>query len=347
MAKPVKEYLAQNDICFDDILMVPQYSEVVSRSTVDLKMPIGGYSWLDFPIIASPMDTVCEKDMAITIAEAGGIGIIHRFMSAKNQIRMVEEVYNHNDLELAVGAALSSTFVEEHVEKLINAGASMLLIDTANGHSKMAIDAVIRLKNIVGDFIHIMAGNVSTIEGYIALDIAGADSVRVGIGGGSMCTTRIVSGHGIPTLSSIINIREAKDKFNLNAGIIADGGIRSTGDMVKAFAAGADAVMLGSMLAGTEESPGDLYFEGDKKFKSFRGMASKEANKDKDIAVAEGISTMIPYKGSVKNIIKDIKGGLGSGCSYSGVDFLHDLYKDSMYVRISPLSVKESLPHGR
>ena len=228
MAKLVKEYLANNYICFDDILMVPQYSEVVSRSSVDLKMPIGGYTWLDFPVIASPMDTVCEKEMAIAIAQSGGIGIIHRFMSAKNQIKMVEEVFNHNDLGLTVGAALSSTFVEEHVDKLIKAGASMLLIDTANGHSKMAIDATIRLKNLVGDDVHIMAGNVATVEGYIALDIAGADSVRVGIGGGSMCTTRIVSGHGIPTLSSIINVREAKDKFNLNAGIVADGGIKNT-----------------------------------------------------------------------------------------------------------------------
>ena len=343
----MKEYLAGNDICFDAILMVPQYSEVVSRSSVDLKMPIGGHTLLDLPVIASPMDTVCEKDMAIAIAESGGIGIIHRFMSAKNQIRMVKEVSDHNNLGLPVGAALSSTFIEEHVYKLIEAGASVLLIDTANGHSKMAIDAVIRLKNIVGDSVHIMAGNVSTAEGFMALDTAGADSVRVGIGGGSMCTTRIVSGHGIPTLSSIINIREAKDKFNLNAGIVADGGIRNTGDMVKAFAAGADAVMLGSMLAGTEEAPGDLYFKKNKKFKSFRGMASKEANKDKDIAVAEGISTRIPYKGFVKDIVKDIRGGLGSGCSYSGVDFLHDLCKDSMYITVSPLSVKESLPHGR
>jgi IMP dehydrogenase len=343
----VKEYLANNDICFDDILMVPQYSEVISRSCVDLKMPIGGYTWLDFPIIASPMDTVCEKDMAIAIAESGGIGIIHRFISVKNQIRMVKQVHNYKNIGLPVGAALSTNFIEEHVNKLIKAGATMLLIDTANGHSKVAIDAVVRLKNLVGDSVHIMAGNVSTIEGFVALDAAGADSIRVGIGGGSMCTTRIVSGHGIPTLSSIINIREAKDKFNLSAGIIADGGIRSTGDMVKAFAAGADAVMLGSMLAGTDESPGDLCFQGDKKFKSFRGMASKEANKDKDIAVAEGISTKIPYKGSVKSVIKDIKGGLGSGCSYSGVDFLHDIYKDSMYTRVSPLSVKESLPHGR
>jgi IMP dehydrogenase len=142
-------------------------------------------------------------------------------------------------------------------------------------------------------------------------------------------------------------VREAKDKFNLNAGIIADGGIRNTGDMVKAFAAGADAVMLGSMLAGTEESPGSLYFEGDNKFKSFRGMASKEANKDKNIAVAEGISTMIPYKGSVEDIIRDIRGGIGSGCSYSGVDFLCNLYQESMYTRVSPLSVKESMPHGK
>lgn len=343
----MKEYSSNNYICFDDILMVPQYSEVTSRSNVDLKMPIGGYSWLDFPIIASPMDTVCEKNMAIAIAESGGIGIIHRFMSAKSQIKMIKEVYNYNELKLAVGAALSSTFVEEHVEKLISAGASMILIDTANGHSQMTINAVLRLKNIVGDSVHIMAGNVSTVEGYVALDAAGADSVRVGIGGGSMCTTRIVSGHGIPTLSSIINVREARDKFNLNAGIVADGGIRNTGDMIKAFAAGADSVMLGSMLAGTDESPGSLYLQGNEKFKSFRGMASKEANKNKNIAVAEGISTRIPHKGSVKNVIKDIKGGIGSGCSYSGVDFLHDLYKDSMYVRVSPLSIKESLPHGR
>jgi IMP dehydrogenase len=307
MVKFVKEYLANNYICFDDILMVPQYSEVISRSSVDLKMNIGGYTWLDLPVIASPMDTVCEKDMAIEIAESGGIGIIHRFMSAKNQIKMVEEVHNHNSSGLAVGAALSTNFIEEHVDKLIKAGVSMLLIDTANGHSKMAIDAVARLKSLVGNSVHIMAGNVATVEGYVALDSAGADSIRVGIGGGSMCTTRIVSGHGIPTLSSIINIREAKDKFNLNAGIIADGGIRSTGDMVKAFAAGADAVMIGSMLAGTEEAPGDLYFEGDKKFKSFRGMASKEANKDKDIAVAEGISTKVSYKGNVQLILDDIK----------------------------------------
>lgn len=343
----MKEYLANNDICFDDILMIPQYSEVVSRSSVDFKMPIGGYTWLDLPVIASPMDTVCEKDMAIAIAESGGIGIIHRFMSVKSQIKMVEEVFNYNNLGLPVGAALSSTFIEEHVDRLIKAGVSMLLIDTANGHSKMAIDATIRLKNLVGDSVHIMSGNVSTIEGYVALDSAGADSVRVGIGGGSMCTTRIVSGHGIPTLSSIINVREARDKFGLNAGIVADGGIRNTGDMVKAFAAGADSVMLGSMLAGTDESPGSLHFKGDKKFKVFRGMASKEANKDKDIAVAEGISTKIAYKGSVKDIIKDIKGGIGSGCSYSGVDFLCNLYKDSMYARVSPLSVKESLPHGK
>jgi IMP dehydrogenase len=343
----MKEYLANNDICFDDILMVPQYSEVISRTSVDLKMPIGGDTWLDFPVIASPMDTVCEKDMAIEIAEAGGIGIIHRFMSLKNQIKMVKEVSNCNNLNLPVGAALSSTFLEEQVEKLISAGVSMLLIDTANGHSKMAIDATIRLKNLVGDSVHIMSGNVATAEGYVALDAAGADSIRVGIGGGSMCTTRIVSGHGIPTLSSIINVRETKDKFGLNAAIVADGGIRNTGDMIKAFAAGADSVMLGSMLAGTDESPGSLHFKGDKKFKAFRGLASKAANKDKDLAVAEGVSTMIPYKGSVKDIFKDIKGGIGSGCSYSGVDFLCNLYQESMYVKVSPLTVKESMPHGR
>ena len=340
----MKEYLENNDICFDDILMVPQYSEVVSRSSVDLKMLVARSCWLDFPVIASPMDTVCETEMASAMAYAGGMGIIHRFMSVKRQLAMVEEA---SELGLvAVGAAISSTFTEEQVRKLINAGASLLLIDSANGHSKMVIDATKRLKDVVGHSVSIMSGNVSTVAGYLALSDAGADSIRVGIGGGSMCTTRIVSGHGVPTLSSIINIRQARDKFSLSAGIVADGGIRNTGDMIKAFAAGADSVMLGSMLAGTDESPGSIYMNGNKKYKSFRGMASKEANKTKDIAVAEGVSGMIQHKGPVANIIKDIKGGLGSGCSYSGVDSLSHLYQESMYIRVSPLTVKESMPHG-
>lgn len=340
----IKAY-SNKQLCFDDILIVPQHSYVDSRSSVALSMNIGRESYLGLPVIASPMDTVCESEMARTMAKNGGLGVIHRFMPFERQLK---EVSKAAESGIAVGAAIGAKGdIEKQAIKLVGAGAALILIDTANGHSQYAIDAVKRVKDAILNLAHIMAGNVSTAEGYIRLVEAGADSVRVGIGGGSMCTTRIVSGHGIPTLASIMLVKEAKDSLGLNAGIIADGGIRNTGDMIKSFAAGADAVMLGSMLAGTDESPGNMIINKDGKFKSFRGMASKEANEGKDIPIAEGVSTTVPYKGSVVNILNDIKGGLGSGCSYSGVNKLRDLCKESMYVEVSSLSNKESIPHGK
>lgn len=332
-------------LCFDDILMVPQYSEVNSRRDINLEMSLSpGYN-LTLPIIASPMDTVCESDMAIAMANNGGIGIIHRFMPFEKQLL---EVSKASQGGLAVGAAIGAKGeIENEATRLASAGASLILVDTANGHSKYAIDAVKIIKNTLLDLVHVMAGNVSTPEGYVRLVEAGADSVRVGIGGGSVCTTRIMSGHGIPTLASVIEITKAQQSLGLSAGIIADGGIRSTGDMVKAFAAGADAVMLGSMLAGTDESPGSVLTNDHGMFKEFRGMASKEANEGKDIPIAEGISTVVSYKGSVKNVLNDIRGGLGSGCSYSGVESLKDLYENSMYIKVTELSHKESMPHAR
>lgn len=345
MAKPMIKMSEKKQLCFDDILIVPQHSYVESRSSIALGTNIGNESYLGLPVIASPMDTVCESEMAVAMAKAGGLGIIHRFMPFEKQLK---EVSKSSAFGMAVGAAIGAKGnIEDQAIKLIGAGACVILIDTANGHSQYAIDAVKRVRDAVLGMAHIMAGNVSTAEGYIRLVEAGADSVRVGIGGGSMCTTRIISGHGIPTLASIMLVKEAKDSLGLNAGIIADGGIRNTGDMIKAFAAGADAVMLGSMLAGTEESPGSVIINQDGKFKSFRGMASKEANEGKDIPIAEGIATTVPYKGSVNDILKDIRGGLGSGCSYSGVHKLRDLYKEAMYVEVSSLSNKESTPHGK
>jgi IMP dehydrogenase len=187
-----------------------------------------------------------------------------------------------------------------------------------------------------------MVGNVSTPRGFFDLENAGADSVRVGIGGGSMCTTRIVTGHGLPTLQSIIDINEQRK--SKKCAVIADGGIRNSGDMVKAFAAGADFVMVGSMLAGTKESPGEIVNGR----KMFRGMASKSAQEDTRgyISVIEGAETTIPYKGSVRTILKDIIGGLRSGCSYSGVRNLGDLNLFSEMRRVSVNSVLENRPHG-
>ena len=339
----MKKYSHKKAISFDDILMVPQYSDINSRRDVDLSMNIGNKSYLHTPVIASPMDTVCESEMAIAMAKNGAIGIIHRFMPIEKQILEVSKVAS---MGFAVGAAVGAKGdFEYNVLKLIAAGASLILIDTANGHSEYAIEATKRLKKVAKESVHIMVGNVSTGEGYKKLAKAGADSIRVGIGGGSVCTTRLVSGHGIPTLTSIMDVKETKDRNDISVGIIADGGIKNTGDMVKAFAAGADAVMLGSMLAGTEEAPGEVHQDNSGKYKIFRGMASAEANKDKDIAVAEGISTKIHFKGSVDNIVKDIRGGLGSGCSYSGVSRLEDLYTNAMYIKVSTLTIKESMPH--
>lgn len=340
----MKRFNNERSLCFDDILMVPQYSEINSRRDINLSMKLSPDAKLSLPVIASPMDTVCESDMAIAMAKAGGIGIIHRFMPFEKQLLEVSRATIDG---LSVGAAISAKGdVEYEATRLFSAGASLILVDTANGHSKYTVDAVKRIRDVLLDLPHIMAGNVSTSEGYVRLSNAGADSVRVGIGGGSVCTTRIVSGHGMPTLASIMQIKKAKNSFNLNTGIIADGGIRNTGDMIKAFAAGADAVMLGSMLAGTDESPGSIVHSINGLYKEFRGMASKEANQGKDIPISEGIATMVAYKGSVNNILNDIRGGLGSGCSYSGVENLSDLYENSMYTEVSALSIKESKPHA-
>lgn len=335
--------IEDKQLCFDDILMVPQYSKVMSRSEIDLRMPFGNNTHLEFPVVASPMDTVCEYDMAVSMAKAGGIGIIHRFMEIDKQCDMVAKIVNNS---LVVGAAVGAkgSYLED-ARKLVYAGASLILIDTANGHSEYAISAVSNLRKNFPD-IHIMAGNVSTAIGFKTLSEAGADSIRVGIGGGSVCTTRLVSGHGMPTLASIINIKKYKNLSGCTTSIVADGGIRNTGDMIKAFAAGADVVMLGSMLSGTDESPGSIRIDATGKYKSFRGMASKEANEGKDIPIAEGVATRVAYKGSVGDILTHIRGGLGSGCSYSGEHNLRDLCEGSLYIEVSSLSVSESKPHA-
>lgn len=343
----MREYSKEQKLCFDDILIVPQSSTVKSRRDVNLSMNIGSTTILGLPVIAAPMDTVCESDMAIAMAKNGGLGIIHRFMPFNKQLIEVKKAAGEDGI-LAVGAAIGAKGnVEEEALKLFAAGATCILIDTANGHSEYAIDAVRRAKKALQGLSHIMAGNVSTPEGFLRLADAGADSVRVGIGGGSVCTTRIVSGHGIPTLASVIDIKEAKEALSLDVGIIADGGIRTTGDMIKAFAAGADSVMLGSMLSGTEESPGSIYVDETGKYKTFRGMASKEANEGKDVPIAEGVATRVAFKGSVVDILQEIRGGLGSGCSYTGVSNLLEIYEESLYVKVSSLSVKESMPHAR
>jgi IMP dehydrogenase len=329
----------QKSLCFDDILLIPQHSNVVSRKEVDLYMC--GY---DFPIVASPMDTVCEWEMASKIAQKGGIGFIHRYMDRSERIINLQKAFEQTNF-IGIGIALSALecFDTSFIEDAIKSKCLWFCIDTANGHGDAAIYAVKHLRNTY-PLINIMAGNVSTVEGFARLSEAGADAIRVGIGGGSTCTTRIVSGHGMPTLQSIIDCYEYKQQHDNTTMIVADGGIKTTGDIVKAFAAGADMVMLGSMLAGTKEAPGDV-IDG---FKGFRGMASEEAQLEwkNELSVIEGISTKIKYKGPVDNIFEEIKNGIGSGCSYSGVSKLSELAKNSEYTIVSQSSITESKPHA-
>lgn len=344
------QFSFNNALCFDDILLVPQESDVESRLSVNLSMTIGNGNrkiFLAFPVIAAPMDTVCDATMCIAMANAGGLGILHRYMSYESQVDMA---WSLDGLGINFGVAIASNngFLDQ-AYRLHDAGARLFLVDTANGHGKYAVDAVKALRDKFDD-VHIMAGNVATAHGFSDLAKAGADSVRVGIGGGSACTTRIVSGHGVPTLQSIIDVDEWREHSgNYDCSIIADGGIRNSGDMVKAFAAGANAVMVGSMLAGTDEAPGDIYTDATgRSVKSFRGMASREAQQDATggYSVAEGISTSIPYKGSVRHIIDDIRGGLGSGCSYSGVRNLNNLSTVAKYIKVTSASLNESRPHA-
>ena len=293
------------------------------------------------------MDTVCGADMCITMHSYGGLGILHRYMTKKEQLNIARDLIK-NKTRFGVAISSNDNFIK-HAQAMYDIGVKIILVDTANGHGGYAVNAVRELRKIADD-LHIMAGNVATADGFVMLAEAGADSVRVGIGGGSACTTRIVSGHGVPTLTSIMDCESWIDHNHyITCSIIADGGIRNSGDMVKSFAAGANAVMIGSMLAGTDQSPGKIFVdETGRRVKNFRGMASADAQKDANgvVSVAEGISTTIPYKGSVEKIIEQIRGGIGSGCSYSGCSTLSQLNAFAKYVEVSSASLNESKPHA-
>jgi IMP dehydrogenase len=341
----MKEYSKKEHISFDDILLVPQHSEIQSRKNVSISSSIGsGMSsvGLQIPIVAAPMDTVCEWEMAVAIRKLGGLGIIHRYMPIDKQMAMIRMASANN--AIAGGSVGARGSYLSDAASLAAAGAIIILVDIANGHSQIAIDAVKNIRAALGRHVHIMAGNVATWDGYARLADAGADSVRVGIGGGSACTTRVVSGHGLPTLSSIIDIRE-RVGYREGPSVVADGGIRNSGDAAKALAAGANAIMMGRALAGTDESPGEVV-DGKK---VFRGMASKEAQEAGrgSVSGVEGISTTIPYVGSVSNVIDDFTAGLRSALSYTGVDNLIDFHTESMYNRVSGNSLNETKPHAK
>jgi len=331
-------------ITFNDVLLEPQYSDITSRKEVSLSTPLDSLRKLKIPIIASPMDTVSEWRMASSLSSMGGMAIIHRYNSIEEQANQVKNALAVPECTI-VGAAVgvSGDFVER-ASRCYEAGAKVICIDVAHGDHAMVKTAIASLREQLGMNIHIMAGNVATLEGFNRLADWGADSIRVGIGGGSICSTRIQTGHGVPTLQSVIDCAQT----DRDAILIADGGIKNSGDIVKALAAGADAVMLGSLLAGTDETPSETFRDRDGRcFKAYRGMASAEAQKAwrGKTSSLEGVSTTIPCKGSVKNVVEELLTGVRSGLSYSGARDIPELRSKAKFILQSHAASIESSTH--
>jgi IMP dehydrogenase len=466
-------------LTYDDVLLVPQHSDVVSRRLLSTHTKLTPKIDLKIPIVSANMDTVTESDMAIAMARAGGIGIIHRFMSIEEQVRqvmrvkktetyvvenpltlkvndrvrdvrvVVEETYTggivivdenervvgivttrdllfekNNDLllsevmtknvvtaptdtnlveaeeilhknrieklplvdenglltglitvkdilklkeypnatkdsrgRLAVGAAIGVKSSElKRVEKLLEAGTDAIVVDIAHGDSTQEVEII---ESIRKEFpaAQIIGGNVATADGTQRLIDAGADAVKVGVGPGSICITRLVAGSGVPQLTAVMQSAEVARKQGIP--VIADGGIRTSGDVAKAIAAGASTVMLGSLLAGTDESPGILITRKGHRYKVSRGMASLQANvarkvregegdlsqEDVEEYVSEGVDASVPYRGSVREVLRQLVGGLQSGMSYSAAHTLEELHEKAIFTRMTPVGLRESHPH--
>ena len=346
--EPIKEALT-----FDDVLLLPQYSSIVPSNT-NLTLNISKSIRLRLPFISSAMDTVTESRMAIAMAKNGGMGIIHRNLEIQQQVNEIKKVKKYN---LNVGAAIGTSKKELiRAKRLIDCGTSMLVIDTAHGHSKNVINILNKIKKFSKN-ISICVGNIATSEAAKILYDSGADILKVGIGPGSICTTRMVAGIGVPQITAILNVKKAMRKKNIK--IISDGGIKFSGDIIKAIAAGADAIMMGSIFAGTEESPGKKFKLKNKYYKLYRGMGSigamssgsseryfQKNYKDKSKFVPEGVESRVVYKGSVKNIIYQLQGGLRSSMGYIGAQKLSDIQKKSKFIKITKAGFYESMVHS-
>ena len=331
----------QNTLCFDDVLLKPRYSSIASRREISLKTLLGEVEF-SLPVISSPMDTVTERAMATKMAALGGLGLIHRYNSPEEQAALVEACVNDGATNVGFAVGVGEDAVSRAV-KCVNAGGNVVCIDVAHGHHNLVRHTIGILRNTFGTSIHIMAGNVATPEGHQALSDWGADSVRIGIGGGSICSTRIQTGHGMPTFQSVLDCAQRGG----SASIIADGGIRNPGDVVKALAAGADAVMVGSLLAGTHESPGEFMYRNGEKMKIYRGMASKDAQIDwrGHYSSDEGVSSYVPCKGPAEKILDNISRGVRSGLSYSGCRSILELQTHSEFITQTSLGNVESGTH--
>ena len=339
----------KENLSFDDVLLEPRYSDIKTRTEINTDSALAEDLIFSLPIISSPMDTITESKMAYTMHENGGVGIIHRYNTIKEQVEIVHRAV---DVGARVGAAIGTS--GDYVDRAIamqDSGASFLCLDVAHGHHSLVREALTKLRDIFGNEYHLMAGNVATFEAFMDLAAWGAHSIRVGIGGGSICSTRIQTGHGVPTLSSVMAAKAACES-RLREGlpevkVVADGGIRNSGDIVKALAMGADFVMVGSLLAATNETPGETINTPNGKFKTYRGMASKDAQMDwrGRTSSLEGITATVPCKGSVVDVLEELKRGIRSGLSYSGARDLKTLQSRASFIRQTSASQHESTTH--
>ena len=333
----------KNSLSFDDVLLEPQYSDIKSRNEVDIGNHLSETAYLELPVISSPMDTVTEDEMAWAIYDEGGLGVIHRYNTIEEQVALVKKRRCFKAAAIGVTGEY-----EERACALFDAGVHYLCLDVAHGHHTMMEAALKMIRDKYGDTCTLIAGNVATNQGFSDLSSWGADIVRVGIGGGSICSTRVQTGHGLPTLYSVMVCATQKEIEGLDTLILADGGIRNSGDIVKSLAAGADAVMLGSLLAGTTESPGQTIstLSGAKQ-KVYRGMASREAQIDwrGKARSMEGISSTVPLQGPVARVIEELAFSIKSGLSYSGARSIKEFQVIAKTVIQTPASQTESQTH--
>lgn len=327
-------------ITFDDVLLIPSYNHHESRRIVDIGVTDRqGLLTLTLPVMSSNMDTVTESGMANFMHSKGGIGVLHRFLSVEDNIKEFKACLGQ--VFVSVGCSAAEL---ERAEALRDAGADFFCVDVAHAHAKYVGKTLKNLRQLLGSRC-IMAGNVATYAGADYLASCGADIIKAGIGGGSVCSTRIKTGFGVPMLTCI------QDCARTDRSIVADGGLRTSGDIVKALAFGADFVMIGGMLAGTAPTPGDVITnEQGQKVKRYRGMASREAQEDflgqmHEWKTAEGVSTDVPYSEQQEAIIADIIGGLRSGLTYAGADTISELQRKLNFVLVTPAGRLESLPH--
>ena len=340
-------------LTFDDVLLLPRFSKVIPSET-DITLDLTNNIKLKNPFLSSAMDTVTESAMAIAMAKSGGMGVIHRNLNIKKQSQEVNKV---KKLNLFIGAAIGTSSEDlDRAKSLIDSGVDLIVIDTAHGHSEKVLKTLSLVKKKTSK-TPICVGNIATGEAAKKLYNSGADIIKVGIGPGSICTTRMVAGIGVPQITAISEVSKSLKGKKIK--IISDGGIKFSGDIAKAIAAGADAIMMGSIFAGTDESPGRKFKIKNKFYKQYRGMGSigamsagssnryfQKNHKDKSKFVPEGVDGRVEYKGNISNIIYQLKGGLKSSMGYIGAKKLRDIKKNAKFIKITKAGFYESMVHS-